>query len=183
MGDLFMNTRDLAIYFAGLSHKEQMYGESPYIFHLMAVDQVLADEGYTPDGVHRIASILHDTMEDCDVTRVGLEKVFGSLVAECVWRVSNEPGENRREKASRTYPKIAGDRYALPVKLADRIANMEHSAKTYSRFGLMYVKEHPAFKSALYDRDAGATFGPLQALWHRYFEAVKRIEVTFGAAV
>jgi (p)ppGpp synthase/HD superfamily hydrolase len=175
-----MTARELAIYVAGAAHQKQMYGESPYLLHLSAVDSVLKDACFGEGSAVRLAAWLHDVLEDAPemFTRQDLEKMFGPGVAEIVWRVTNEPGANRAERAQKTYPKIAGNDQAIVLKLADRIANIEHSLRSFSRFGLMYVKEDTTFQYMLYDRmltDPG-----LDYLWSRYFRAIKDIRAKFG---
>ena len=173
-----MNAQTLAIYFAGEAHRDQPYGESPYIYHLDAVDTVLREIGYQELHPVRIAAWLHDCVEDAGVTTEQLEKKFGPYVTQLVWRVTNEDGANRKERALKTYPKTAANEDAVALKLADRIANIENSLRTFSRFGLMYLKEHDFFYYALYDTTSCDT--RIHDLWERYIDAIENMKETFG---
>lgn len=173
-----MTTRELAIYTAGRYHQDQMYGESPYVHHLSAVDQVL-QPWYDEAHPLRIASWLHDAIEDGDALFMDLEKMFGPIVANLVYCVTNEAGINHKERAIKTYPKIAGCPDAIVLKLADRIANVEHSISTFSYHGLMYVKEHPGFRKALFN-DEHAWDLRVFDLWKRYDQAIYDMKKKFG---
>lgn len=174
-----MTSRELAIYTAGAAHKKQQYGESPYVYHLSAVDTVLDDAFFAPDGAVRLSAWLHDVLEDSKTfTKDDIEKKFGPAVADIVWRVTNEPAANRKERALKTYPKIAMSADAVALKLADRIANLEQSARTFSRFGLMYIKEDASFTESL--RPNHYNTSRLIYLWDRYDGAVAAIKAAFG---
>ena len=54
----------------------------PYFFHPIAVANILADMRLDLDTV--ITALLHDTVEDCDVTLETLQSQFGSSVAQLV---------------------------------------------------------------------------------------------------
>ena len=62
-----------------------------------------------------------------------------------VYCVTDELGRDREEKKKKTLPKTASNPDAIILKLADRIANIEHGGKVD-----MYVKEYSEFKGALY---------------------------------
>jgi len=158
--------RNFAIYMAGRFHGDQMYGESFYCDHLEDVDNILKSLNYSEGCVARIAAWLHDALED---TRMSVETIamyFGPAVADVVWRVTDEPGANRAERHAATYPKIAANEWAIAVKLADRIANLEHSQKSSTKFGLMYCKEDAEFVSAL--RKTTPSDPRVSDLWDRY---------------
>jgi (p)ppGpp synthase/HD superfamily hydrolase len=173
-----MDTQTLAIYFAGAAHQEQMYGESPYVFHLAAADTVLRDAGYQVLHPVRIAIWLHDIVEDTTVTLEQIEKRFGKYISNLVYAVTNEPG-TRKERAKDTYLKIsAWGEDAIAIKLADRIANMENSLRTFSRFGMAYVREDIVFRNYLYG--SPETEERLVYLWERYMKVVMEIKDMFG---
>ncbi len=167
-----MNLREYAIYFAGMSHKDQKYGESFYYHHLVKVDEVLESVGFHPETCERIAVWLHDVVEDCGVEIKTIQRYFGSEISNVVWAVTNELGENRKEKALKTYPKIRRNERALAVKLADRIANMEHSLFNHSPQALMYYEESPDFVYELFYVSAN---NPVKALWKRYHKVIQLI--------
>lgn len=172
-----MNLREMAIYFAGQSHKDQKYGENFYFYHLNKVDLVLKWAGFDESSVERIVAWLHDCMEDCEVAFKIIEKHFGVEVANVVWAVSNEPGENRKERALKTYPKIRRSSHSLAVKLADRIANVEHSLINNTYQARMYAQEHHLFVMEL-----GGVFADerMIKLWERYFDAMEKIIMDYN---
>jgi (p)ppGpp synthase/HD superfamily hydrolase len=96
-----------------------------------------------------LAAILHDTLEDTDLTRGELEREFGSEVADLVFAVTNEPGACRRERFLKTYPKIRAHPDATILKLADRIANVIHALQSNWDILRMYCGEWPEFEKAL----------------------------------
>lgn len=156
------------------AHDDQIYGQVPYLHHLLAVERQLyiyCFHPLTPESMRKfplkvcedilIACILHDTVEDTDVTVEQLRDQFGDRVASLVWAVTNGEGETRKEKFASVYPKIRDTQYAIVVKLSDRIANYESCmdfrlTKDRHRVGkllAMYRSEYPNFKDNLYNPD------------------------------
>ncbi len=148
--------------FAIKAHANQKYGDLPYEYHLSKVAEKLAEnaEGDTLGEAVLVAGWLHDVIEDTPITFDNLFREFGRHVARIVFACSDEPGKNRRERHERTYPKLkAAGREAIAVKLADRIANVEHSLKHNHSMFKMYKKEYPEFKDALH------LAGELKKMW------------------
>lgn len=135
--------------YAILQHGSQLYDGRPYSYHLEAVSAVLERFGHMSPEL-RAAAWLHDVVEDTEATAEDVSASFGRRVGELVWAVTSEPGKNRKERNALTYPKIRATAGATVLKLADRIANVEHSLTGDGRLLGMYKKEHPAFKAALY---------------------------------
>ncbi|MGS2809882.1 HD domain-containing protein [Nocardia sp. MW-W600-9] len=131
--------------FALESHRDQRYGEHPYITHLAAVRAVLDDFGY--DGAVGTAAWLHDVIEDTPVTAEEVESRFGREVLDLVWAVTGI-GPDRKARNLNAYTKIAAHPPAVILKLADRTANAEASPPDSSWMG-MYRTEHPTFKAHL----------------------------------
>src|SRR5690625_166714 len=73
-----------AIYFATKAHEGQVrkVSQSPFIFHPLAVGCILNDAGADEDAI--IAGILHDTVEDTDVTLNDIKETFGENIANLV---------------------------------------------------------------------------------------------------
>lgn len=137
--------RDYAI----AAHGAQLYDGRSYDFHLSAVVDVLGRFDHDDPDL-RAAAWLHDVVEDTEVTLEQVSASFGKRVADLVGAVTSEDGHNRKERNALTYPKIRATEGATALKLADRIANVEHSLKGDGRLLGMYRKEHPAFREALY---------------------------------
>lgn len=160
---------DRARDFAKTLHGHQKYGEAPYAHHLEHVRFVLATFGYNQH--YGPAAWLHDVVEDCNVDIKLIETLFGAKPATLVWAVTGLGG-SRRERNESIYQKLELTPDAIPLKLADRIANVE-SAKTArennhstARFFDMYFTEHNSFMDRL---------KPLRvevAMWKRLNEAL-----------
>ncbi|MEG4007672.1 HD domain-containing protein [Microcoleus sp. Pol11C1] len=146
-----MNIADAAKEFAIAQHGTQKYGEHPYSYHLAQVSQVLAQFGYAGDEAIAAAGWVHDTLEDTPTTYEMLVSEFGNEVADIVFAVTSEPGENRADRFRKTALKIQSNKKALIVKLADRIANTEASLQSNPKLYKMYLKEFPLFKQLLYN--------------------------------
>lgn len=142
-----MNNKERALLVAERVHANQTYDIYPYIYHVKQVAYILEELGY--DETIVIAGILHDCLEDGDLTYNDIKKAFGLEVAEIVFAVTDEVGRNRDERKRKTYPKIRNNWKAVVVKIADRIANIVHSMKYNKTMFNMYAKEHNGFCSAL----------------------------------
>jgi (p)ppGpp synthase/HD superfamily hydrolase len=146
-----MENYEFAKRLAEMMHHGQEYGAYPYTYHLQQVEMVINRFGFKDDMVLRICAWLHDLIEDTEISYNQVHKSFGQVIADIVYAVTNEMGRNRKERFSKTYPKIVGNERALVLKLADRIANIEFAKGTDTNFVKMYKKEWKAFKSALHD--------------------------------
>jgi GTP diphosphokinase / guanosine-3',5'-bis(diphosphate) 3'-diphosphatase len=101
----------------------------PYITHPVAVACILA--AMRMDIETLIAALLHDVLEDCDVSKETLAASFGSQVAELVDGVSKLTQihfESRAEAQAENFRKMvlamAKDLRVIIIKLADRLHNM-----------------------------------------------------------
>jgi (p)ppGpp synthase/HD superfamily hydrolase len=135
--------------FAILKHGDQKYGNIPYVVHLDKVVQNLVEFG-AEDDKYVNAGYLHDVVEDTECTVGEVALYFGQHVSNMVYAVTSESGKNRKERNLKTYPKIRNFPDAKIVKLADRLANVEHSLATKSPLLEMYRKEHTMFREHLY---------------------------------
>ena len=116
--------------FAEECHRGQVRASGdPYFKHVeetaMLVCQLKLDEPSV------IASLLHDTIEDSDVTREDIQKEFGPGVAdivEGVTKLTRIEFESREEKQAENFRKMllamAKDIRVVLVKLCDRLHNM-----------------------------------------------------------
>jgi guanosine-3',5'-bis(diphosphate) 3'-pyrophosphohydrolase len=153
--------------FASARHADQKYGDRPYMFHLDMVAIILHTFGY--DGDVAAAGLLHDVIEDTPTTVEEVSEKFGPRVATLVWAVTGT-GKNRRERNESIYQKLELVPDAVPVKLADRIANVEcakNGIGTPSLFSL-YLGEHDAFEKRLTGLRVEA------AMWRRLNTALGR---------
>ncbi|MHA7832971.1 MAG: RelA/SpoT family protein, partial [Algiphilus sp.] len=101
----------------------------PYIYHPLAVARILAEMRL--DHVTIIAAILHDAIEDTEVTKEELAADFGDDVAELVDGVSKfdrAEGVSRAQAQAESVRKLlmamTKDLRVILIKLADRLHNM-----------------------------------------------------------
>jgi guanosine-3',5'-bis(diphosphate) 3'-pyrophosphohydrolase len=108
--------------------QERKSGE-PYITHPVAVAGILAELGLDAETI--IAAILHDTLEDTELSREGLAGEFGEVVAELVdgvTKLDKMRFGTRQEADAESFRKMllamARDLRVILIKLADRLHNM-----------------------------------------------------------
>ena len=112
------------------AHRNQLRssGES-YINHPMAVAQIVADLGL--DEISLAAALLHDAVEDTEITISDVEKAFGAEVAQLVdglTKLERLQFDSKEAQQAATMRKMlvamARDLRVLIIKLADRLHNM-----------------------------------------------------------
>ncbi len=117
--------------FGAVAHKGQtrMSGE-PYISHPVAVAGTLAEMHFDAQTI--VAAILHDVIEDTEITTAEIEAQFGAEVANLVDGVSkldqmhfNSRAEAQAESFRKMMLAMIEDIRVILVKLADRLHNME----------------------------------------------------------
>lgn len=118
-----------ACHFGDVAHiKDKRKSGEPYITHPIAVAEILA--GFRLDRDTIIAAILHDTVEDTEVTEELITAEFGETVARLVDGVTKlkSSGMSKRQSQAATFHKILTatliDPRVLIVKLSDRLHNM-----------------------------------------------------------
>ncbi len=98
-----MTSKERALLVADKAHANQTYDIYPYGYHIRQVVKIAEELGY--DGSIVVASALHDTLEDTELSYNDLKKAFGEEVAEIVYCVTDELGRKRKERKEKTYPK------------------------------------------------------------------------------
>lgn len=123
--------------------------------HVIHVYEKVCD--YTADLDTQVAAILHDVVEDTDMTLADIKAIFGSRVASLVDNVTafsfdEKTGDklNRKMRNLMTYHKIRSDPASLMIKICDRWHNATRSLEGNSKQGEMYAKEYYTFKCALW---------------------------------
>lgn len=91
---------------------------APYIEHPLAVAELL---GPAPEYV-RAAAVLHDVVEDTDVTLEAVRQQFGARVASLVDALTHRAWETREDYLARI---VAHGRWAVKVKRADVAHNTD----------------------------------------------------------
>ena len=125
------DTYTAAYRFAAKAHRGQTYPgtDLPYLMHLSFVAmEVMAALTVEPDHDGSLAvqcALLHDTIEDTEVTYDLVAQAFGVAVAQGVLALSKDPSVAKAEKMQDSLDRI---RQQPPevwmVKLADRITNL-----------------------------------------------------------
>jgi (p)ppGpp synthase/HD superfamily hydrolase len=134
MNDLIFD----AIEYAALKHHGQYRKGTtiPYVFHPLDVARLLIECGCPQETV--LAGILHDTVEDTDVTQEEIEIKFGQRVAWLV-RQASEPDkgdswENRKRHTLNHLHHIE-DEQVLLLACADKLDNASSIYADYTRLG------------------------------------------------
>lgn len=125
-----VETINQAYHMAAEAHRNQTRssGES-YIFHPLAVAKIVADIGLDETSV--VAALLHDAVEDTEITLDDVTEGFGEAVAwivDGVTKLERIRFDSREAQQAATMRKMlvamAKDLRVLVIKLADRLHNM-----------------------------------------------------------
>ena len=110
-------------------HGQKRKSGEPYFNHCVAVATILADWGMDQNMV--IGGLLHDTIEDTEVTKDDISTRYGNDVLHLVESVTNLSGikfNSRNQKKAENFMKMfisfANDIRAIIIKLADRLHNL-----------------------------------------------------------
>ena len=129
--------------YAVTHHGEQKRKDgSPYVTHPIAVAQIVADELHL-DSESIVASLLHDTIEDTDVTYEDVAREFSPTIANLVEGVSKlsrvvytTKEEEQMENLRKMLMAMSKDIRVILIKIADRTHNMrtmEYQSKEKQR--------------------------------------------------
>ncbi len=119
-----------AYHIAKTSHKDQKRksGE-PYIIHPICVGIILAELELDKESI--AAGLLHDVVEDTEMTNEDMEREFGTEVALLVDGVTkltqinwSDKVEIQAENLRKMFLAMAKDIRVIMIKLADRLHNM-----------------------------------------------------------
>ena len=116
--------------FANLAHGDQRRVSGvPFILHPTSVACILVEMGMDTESIE--AALLHDTVEDTDVTLKDIEENFGEDVANLVdglTKISKIQYTDREEQQAENVRKMliamSNDIRVIIIKLADRLHNM-----------------------------------------------------------
>ena len=119
-----------AYLYADNAHADQWRSSGdPYITHPIAVTAICAN--WKLDAPALMAALLHDSMEDCGITKDDLNERFGEDVADLVDGLTkldklqfNTREENQAESFRKMLLAMARDVRVILIKLADRTHNM-----------------------------------------------------------
>ena len=152
-----------ALQFVAHHHGQQRRKGSdiPYVSHLLAVASLVLEDGGTED--EAIAGLLHDVVEDCEVTVDQVEAGFGPNVAAVVAACSDRLTGPAQEKPP------------WPERKAAYVAHLLDPATTPSALRVSNADKVHLLRSMLDDyRDVGP------ALWERFNEEARSAEAQLG---
>jgi GTP diphosphokinase / guanosine-3',5'-bis(diphosphate) 3'-diphosphatase len=117
-----------AAHFAADRHREQRRKGAkaePYVNHLLEVAELVANALAEPDPNLVMAALLHDTVEDVEVTKEELIETFSEDVANLVMEVTDDKSLPKKERkrlqvANAPHKSVR----AQVIKLADKISNL-----------------------------------------------------------
>jgi len=138
----------------------------PYIAHPVAVAEIIRELGGSPAMI--AAGLLHDVVEDTEVTGEDIEARFGPEVRRLVEGVTKlskinftSKTEGQAENFRRMFLAMAQDIRVIVVKLADRLHNMRT---------LQYMSESSRQRSAQETRDIFAPLANRLGIWQIKWE-------------
>jgi len=125
-----------AVLFAEKAHRGQKRKgtDIDYITHPMEVFQILTsmNAGYEL----LIAGLLHDTVEDTDVTIDDIRKAFGERVATLVGNHSEDKSKTWKERKQHTIDELkTADRDTKLLIMADKVSNLRSMLSDYVQIG------------------------------------------------
>lgn len=141
-----MSLFDRAVIFATRAHRKQVrkYTGEPYIMHPLAVAEIVRTvEGHTEEML--AAAVLHDVVEDTDVTIDEICNQFGPVVGMyveyCTDISTPEMGNRKVRKDMDAWHYSRGPAESQTIKVADLIHNTSDISKHDPRFWNVYKHE------------------------------------------
>lgn len=126
--------------FAAEAHRGQTYPgtDLPYLMHLSFVTmEIVAALTVEPEHDGNLAiqcALLHDTIEDTEVTYEQVAQAFGTSVAQGVLALSKDPSVAKIEEMQDSLDRIRQQPSEVwMVKLADRISNLSAPPTYWTR--------------------------------------------------
>ena len=139
-----------AVKFAIKAHEGQFRKGStvPYITHPLEVCTIVSL--ITDNEEVRVASLLHDTVEDTSE----IEKKFGKKVADLVGSESEDKSKTWIERKMHTLKTLKNESIEVKIiALGDKLSNIRNSARDYLSLGndfLLRFNEKDKVKQAMY---------------------------------
>tara|TARA_R110000868_G_scaffold9620_6_gene47563 strand:- start:2812 stop:3363 length:552 start_codon:yes stop_codon:yes gene_type:complete len=164
-----MNTHDVtlinqAILFATAAHAEvgqiRKYTKEPYIVHPLEVMEIITRYATFPVTEEMLAaSVLHDVVEDTQVSLATISLEFGSAVAEIVSDLTDvsqpSDGNRRARKALDLLHTKQASPVAKSVKCADIVSNITSIVEHDPGFARKWVREAEDKLAVCGDADLG----------------------------
>lgn len=124
----------------------------PYIFHPLAVAKIVAEELHL-DALSCIGALLHDVVEDSNVTIADIEKMFGPKIGEMVDGLTKiktisakafTPSQIQAENFKKLLLTLSKDIRVILIKIADRLHNLRtlSSMPAHKQLRICYETKH-----------------------------------------
>jgi (p)ppGpp synthase/HD superfamily hydrolase len=157
----FMDIVEKALYFAMAAHtavgQKRKYTGEDYIVHTIEVSNILREAGYANAEMHA-AALLHDVVEDTQVTLELIEKEFGKCVATLVEGLTDvsklEDGNRAVRKEIDRQHTVKQSGACKTIKLADLISNSKSILQHDRDFAKVYLKEKKLLLEVLKEGDS-----------------------------
>jgi len=116
---------DVALHYTAKNLRETGHNPKPVLYHSFKVANKLYEYNYSESVV--IASVLHDLIEDTDITYNEIEKEFGKNIADLVQAVSFDPKiDDKLEQAKLMFENsLKYGMNAVLIKCSDLIDNID----------------------------------------------------------
>lgn len=126
-----------ALSMAREAHKGQVdkAGRDYFRFHLIKVAKIVKERGGSDDAV--TVAILHDILEDTDVTYRKLALQFGMVITDAVYELTKQPSEKYFQYIDRVVEKGG---ITVEVKIADTIDHLDDVSHISGSLIERYVK-------------------------------------------
>jgi (p)ppGpp synthase/HD superfamily hydrolase len=144
----------LARTFASRAHRGQVrkYTGEPYINHPVEVADIVRRHNGSPEMI--AAALLHDVVEDTDVTLDNIRSEFGESVANLVADLTDvshpEDGNRATRKAMDREHTAQASAAAMVIKAADLISNTSSIVEHDPSFARVYLKEKRALLDVMF---------------------------------
>ncbi len=114
---------EIAWFIAENAHLNQKYANEPYINHVKRVHDMVCKFGNSEDSLAEIVAILHDVVEDSNVSLEEIEEDFGKQISQAVDAMTRR----NKESYSDYIKRLSENRLAKIVKVCDLIENLTNS--------------------------------------------------------
>ena len=143
------------------------YTGEPFVLHPVAVAQLVSE--YERDPLVLAAALLHDVVEDTEVTARQLDALFPASVVRMVLSLTNPAGPDDGDRPTRkaiNHAHVSGaDPRAQTIKYADVFLNVQSIARHDPDFARTYLREKASLIARL-DRGHPRLRLRVQALIH-----------------
>ena len=149
-----------AIKYAKEAHGDQVrkYTGEPYYKHGLAVARIVQEHAAVYTQPMLVAALLHDVVEDTDITLDEIQREFGSEVADLVGWLTDvskpEDGNRTTRKAIDRAHSAQAPIEAKSIKLADLIDNTNDIVAHDEKFAKVYMAEKRLLLEVLGDADS-----------------------------